>query len=182
MTASNVEGERERCLAAHMDDFLCKPVTVPELRAVLECWVPRTQPLSADVAESSRPQSELEVPVGDALEAGVFRQLELLGAGDPEFVVELIELFVDQTPRHLEAMQASLSVGDTLAVAKAAHTMKSSAGYLGALRMGELCKVVEARGREGDAPAVTRGVEALHAEYERVQKALLLERERLRGA
>ena len=68
-----------------------------------------------------------------------------------------------------------LDVEDLQAVAKAAHTMKSSSGYLGAHRVSELCKQLEQLARSGDKVAVSRAIDALTAEYDGARHALLAE-------
>jgi len=171
MTASSGEGERERCLAAKMDDFVSKPVGLDRLRAVLTRWV---KPKSL-----SRLSMELRVSSSEeAIDRSVLDGLKALGGGDNDFVLEMIDLFLEQSPRNLEVMRAALDVGDIPAVAKAAHNMKSSSAYLGARRLSELCGQVEAKANAREANSVARGVEALTAEFDAVRRALIEEKQR----
>ncbi len=171
MTASSGDGERERCLAAKMDDYLSKPVTLEQLRTVLARW---SKPKSL-----SRMSMELRISSSEeAIDRGVLQGLKALGGGDNDFVHEMIELFLEQSPRNLEVMRAALDVGDLPAVSKAAHNMKSSSAYLGARRLSELCGQVETKAHAREANFVARGVEALTAEFDAVRRALLEERAR----
>jgi len=171
MTASNGESERERCLAAKMDDYLSKPVTVEQLRAVLTRWV---RPKSM-----SRLSMEMRVSsTEEAIDRAVLAGLKALGGGDNDFVFEMIDLFLEHSPRNLEVMRAALDVGDLPAVAKAAHNMKSSSAYLGAKRLSELCGQVELKAHAREANFVARGVEALTAEFDAVRRALIEEKQR----
>ncbi len=171
MTASSGDGERDRCLAAKMDDYLSKPVTLDQLRMVLSRW---SKPKSL-----SRMSMELRVSSSEeAIDRAVLEGLKALGGGDNDFVREMIELFLEQSPRNLEVMRAALDVGDLPAVSKAAHNMKSSSAYLGAKRLSELCGQVEAKARTSETTFVARGVEALTAEFDAVRRALLEEKQR----
>ncbi len=171
MTANSGETERERCLAAKMDDFVSKPVGLDRMREVLKRWV---KPKSL-----SRLSVELRVSTSEeAIDRSVLDGLKALGGGDNEFVLEMIDLFLEQAPRNLEVMRAALDVRDVPAIGKAAHNLKSASAYLGARRLSELCGQVEAKARAKDANAVARGVEALTAEFDAVRRALIEEKQR----
>jgi HPt (histidine-containing phosphotransfer) domain-containing protein len=171
MTASSGDGERERCLAAKMDDYLTKPVNLEQLRAMLTRWV---RPKSM-----SRISMELRVSsFEEAIDRKVLEGLKALGGGDNDFVLEMIELFLEQSPRNLEVMRAALDVGDLPAIGKAAHNMKSSSAYLGAKRLSELCAQVESKAHGREVSFVARAVEALTAEFDAVRRALIEEKKR----
>ena len=107
------------------------------------------------------------------LDTSVLGDLYVLGGGDRAFIAELVQLFFEQAPRQLEVARASLDVGDLKAIAKAAHTMKSGSGYLGARRLAELCSQLERRAHAGEGAELTRAIEELSAEYDAVRRALL---------
>jgi hypothetical protein len=116
------------------------------------------------------------------LDASVLSQLadEELG-GDPAFVVELIDLFVEQVTSMLADLQAAATVGDPQVVAHIAHTLQSSAGNLGARRLQRLCAEAESvtRGEQGPATcSVAEIVDSLASELECVVSALELARQR----
>jgi signal transduction histidine kinase/HPt (histidine-containing phosphotransfer) domain-containing protein len=102
---------------------------------------------------------------------GLAKLLEI-GGGDAGFVREMIDLFLSQTPGNLDAMRAGLRAGDLLAVARAAHSTKSSSGYLGARQLSALCALVEAKAKARETAEVTRAVEILLAEFDVVRAAL----------
>lgn len=114
----------------------------------------------------------------EAIDRSVLAGLKALGGGDNDFVREMIDLFLEQSPRNLEVMRAALDVGDLPAVSKAAHNMKSSSAYLGAKRLSELCGQVEAKAHAKETTFVARGVEALTAEFDAVRRALIEEKQR----
>ena len=168
MTAGGSGSDRERCREAGMDAYVTKPITPDELRDTI----------AQMITSKSNTGRELDAQLPEqVLDHGVLADLDVLGGGDPEFVAELVELFVQQAPRQLSAARAALDVGDRDAVAKAAHTLKSSSGYLGARRLAELCVQLERRAREDEAD-LTRALEELSAEYDSVKRELTAHVER----
>ncbi|MFT3928247.1 MAG: Hpt domain-containing protein [Myxococcales bacterium] len=98
--------------------------------------------------------------------------LKAIGGDDPAFVSEMIELFLEQAPRHLDTIRSALAAGDALAITKAAHHVKSSSFYLGARRLSALCAQTETLARTGNAIAVTELITAMMVEFEMVRRAL----------
>jgi signal transduction histidine kinase/DNA-binding response OmpR family regulator len=166
MTAGSGDSDRERCREAQMDAYITKPVSLETLRETIAKLL-----ASAATVRASEPQPAWATE--EVLDKSALDELNVLGGGDPEFVRELVVMFGEQVPRYLEVARVALDVGDLEAVSKAAHTMKSSSGYLGARRMAELCKQLELLAKDGDRPAVAHGIEALTAEYDAARHALL---------
>jgi len=166
MTAGGDDSDRERCREAGMDAYLMKPITPDALRDTI------AKMISSDDQRPPAPPATTP-PAEGVLDRAVLAELDALGGGDPEFVAELVRLFFVQAPRQLEVARAALDVGDLQAVAKAAHTMKSGSGYLGARRLSELCAQVERCANASQGSDLTRLIEELSAEYDAVRGALL---------
>ena len=162
MTAHSMQGDRERCLVAGMDDYVGKPVRVEDLTLALERSMPAT--IGGDGASDG----SLDRAVLDHLRATVNGQ-------EMDVVTELIEIFLDDTPHQLEAMRAALAAGDPEHLRMAAHTLKSSSATLGALSLSALCAELEAMGREGTVQGAAEKVAQVEDEYARVQKAFQAE-------
>src|SRR5262249_2474498 len=95
MTANSEADNREKCLAAGMDDFINKPVQLPELEAVL---------LRALANRATT--KELDAIIDPVIIAGL-RQLRTPGAPDP--LPPLIDLFLHEAPSHLEEIHKAIS-------------------------------------------------------------------------
>jgi CheY-like chemotaxis protein len=146
MTAEAMSGDRERCLAAGMNDYLAKPIRVDELVAAIK----RT-PRRAEGAA----KTEVVTADGSIDEMALTRLSEGTG-GDEGFVSDLIEQFVTEAPDLVAAMRAGLDAGDADGVRRAAHTLKSNAATFGANELAAVCASLEdaaKRGELGDAPA-----------------------------
>jgi CheY-like chemotaxis protein len=149
MTASAMEGDRERCLQAGMDDYLSKPLRPDRLDAVLERWL---GPAGAGAAAVD----------GAADGAGLVDagRVQRFKADYPKIVDRLVALFADATPPLLEQLSNAVHGGDDDGVRRLAHKLKGSCQNVGATKMAALCRALE----EPDAYA-TPLVDELQASY-----------------
>nr|MBA3241878.1 response regulator [Acidobacteriota bacterium] len=181
MTAHALAGEREKCLAAGMDDYLSKPVKADELSSVLEHWSKRsTQPAEViEPVETIEPAaSPTMAAIGDAIDLTVLESFrEFQEEGSPDFVGELIDLYLGDTQARFVEMRAALVGGDAGALQRVAHGLKGSSGNLGARRMASLCAELEETLRDCSLDRVEADMVALEAEFERVMVALSGERQ-----
>jgi HPt (histidine-containing phosphotransfer) domain-containing protein len=101
--------------------------------------------------------------------------------GDSDLVLEVIDLFLQETPDRLVSLREGLSRGDLPLIARIAHTIRGSAGHLGAKALVALCARVEDKARQGVAFNNAFALSSIEEEIERVTHALLAEAERLRA-
>jgi CheY-like chemotaxis protein len=162
MTANAMSGDRERCLASGMDDYLAKPVRVKELYAVLGRWI-GWETDDAPATSTPEPPAVAATPSADRIDAAVLDEvLEFAGVKGASLVRELIDLFFQEAPTRLANLQGGVRDLDPDRVTRAAHAMKGGAGNLGAVRVASLCAQLERQGREGNLV----GSEVLLAELE----------------
>jgi PAS domain S-box-containing protein len=166
MTANAMQGDREICLAAGMDDYLSKPIHLDELANALRRCAPRgaTPPQTAQPV--SPPDSEDGVLDLEALE-----QLHAR-AGDRDFVIELVDTFLREGPALVETLRGALQDADAQQLRRAAHTLKSNARVFGARALAALCQEVEAMARVGVLAGAAELAARIDDEYARVADAL----------
>jgi CheY-like chemotaxis protein len=133
MTAHSMPGDRERCLAAGMDDYLAKPLDGAAFDEALERWVPAAHP------------EEHDAPAVDA--EALERLRAELGASD--ILPQLVEIFASHTPARMQDLHAAVQAGDVGETRKVAHALKGSAQTLAAGRMTVLCRELELQAAEG---------------------------------
>jgi|GEM_PF-527352 len=188
MTANAMQGDREKCLAAGMDDYISKPVKTEELDRILNRWIVRAAATSdAEAAEEIRRgdktsnvehrtsnverQSAIsnEMP-SDIVDMNALANLrELQRDGEPDILVELIDMFITDVPPRLAAMRQAANTLAAQTLKREAHTLKGSCGNLGARRMAGICARIEALANQSDLTAVPDLLEQLEAEFDRIR-------------
>jgi two-component system, sensor histidine kinase and response regulator len=139
MTANALEGDREKCLASGMDDYLSKPVKAKILSQKLQHWI-----APGNVAQQMplKTVSVEPLPVDDTLavlDLAVLADLKDLQQPDsPDFVTELIDLYLNDSVARLETLRSAVAASDIAEVRRTAHLMRGSSSNMGAFRMAEL--------------------------------------------
>jgi signal transduction histidine kinase/CheY-like chemotaxis protein len=143
MTARAMAGDRERCLAAGMDGYVSKPITIERVAEVL------LQFLGPGADRASQP---VEAPEGvtERLSPVDVGRLREISGDDPVMEKELIELYVQSGEELMAAMETALARGDIEGVQRAAHTLKGASANLGAMRVQGLLMLIEQTGAPGD--------------------------------
>ena len=155
LTAHALEGERDKCIEAGMDDFLTKPLRAAALRTKLLAWL----------APSALPPAEPDPQLpADPLDAA----RQLFGAK----FAELAQLFLADAPRRLAALELAVSAHDGGRIADIAHTLAGSAGAVGADALAAVCKDLEGAARAGQVAGMTAAHARLCAEYGKVDARL----------
>ena len=103
--------------------------------------------------------------------AALDRLLEMTG-GDPEFLDELIQTYLDDAVVQLEGMRAAADTDSPEDLVRPAHSLKGNSANVGAARLEELCRQLEADARAGSVEGATERVAAAGAEFERVRAEL----------
>jgi PAS domain S-box-containing protein len=148
MTANAMVGDREKCLAAGMDDYVSKPLHRADLRAALERNAPQPTP-----------------PFVESILRGVVD-------GDSDELARLIDIFVATAPQSISKMRTALEAGDIKNLAMAAHTLKGSCASLGATTLRETCLRLEQDAREYKLDGALELIAAAEQELQRLIEAL----------
>jgi signal transduction histidine kinase/DNA-binding response OmpR family regulator/HPt (histidine-containing phosphotransfer) domain-containing protein len=191
LTASALKGERERCLAAGMDDYLSKPVRQSELGDAVRRWVtasaaptPESAPVTFHLTPprngGARPKPPAAAPapngggaLKDVLDTAVIDAIRSMPSRQPgNPLTRLVGIYLEHTPVAIRNLRTAVDNGAAEEAQRISHTIKSSTGMLGASALARLLGDAESAGRAGNHADLDRLIVEIENEYQRVHLAL----------
>ena len=165
MTANAMAGDREKCMAAGMNDYVSKPVQLAELESALA----RGADFLGLETPANNPAAQPSPLNANSLQS--LRALRCEGDTDDP-LGELIELFVTDSEQRIADMAKNLETGNYAKIALHAHSLKGSANNLGAAAMGHICRQLETSANAGKTGEIPDLYNQLKTEYASVKQAL----------
>jgi CheY-like chemotaxis protein/HPt (histidine-containing phosphotransfer) domain-containing protein len=182
ITANALQGDREACLAAGMDDYLSKPFSQQDLAAVIGRWI--ALPLAATVHHDDEPprlpRESVEVIQRDVINRVALEKIRMLSRERGDALVQkVIAAYVDDTPQQLSTLRRAIDGMDTGNVRRIAHTLKSASANVGADALAALCKEMEHLGRADTTEGADSLLTNMEQEFQAVRDSLtaILEKE-----
>ena len=143
MTASAMQGDREMCLRAGMDDYISKPIMMDSLQRTIEKWAVGEQINEADAINTVAKDMSSSV-----IDPAAIKNLQQI---NPKLIGRMINLFtIEEAPVLLKNLRQAIANNDLQEVNYNAHTLKGSSNILGAKTLGKLCLEVELKGKRED--------------------------------
>jgi two-component system sensor histidine kinase/response regulator len=196
ITANALQGDREACIAAGMDDYLSKPFSRQDLRATLGRWIAlpadaavfddgpaHAVSVSASAPATIQPAARAaapRVPAGTAINERALDAIRALSAERGAALVhKVVSTWVDDTPQHLAGLHQAIAAHDTTSVRKVAHSLKSGSANVGADHFARLCRQLEQLGREQALDGAATILQDMEHEFTAVRHSLnaILEKE-----
>jgi two-component system sensor histidine kinase/response regulator len=161
LTAHAMEGDREKCFAAGMDDYVSKPVNVEELQTKLAHWLSRKPPAPRATAAT--------VPTEDPVD---MRLLRNVADGDTEFMNELVELYFTDASHRIAALRHAVTSGAVTDVEQIAHTLAGSSVASGMRAVAPPLRKLEQMARAGQLVDAATLVEEAATQLDRTRDFL----------
>ncbi len=169
LTAHALRGDREKCIAHGMDDYLSKPFTIEQLKQILEKWLKRKD-VALDKQISSQEHNLDNLPVFDESK---LKNFEIPGREhDKSFLFKMLDLYLQRTPELLTELKKAFENNEIEKVHRSAHSLKSNCAMLGAIRLTEIAKRIEFAAKENKIEEIKDLVERLDQEFAQVKEIL----------
>jgi PAS domain S-box-containing protein len=145
MTAFALEGDKEKCIAAGMSDYISKPFMIEEIIDKIRSWKGDDVEIGMAAAAAISPA---EKPI---IDQNILNRLrELTDGDDSGFFLKVIAMFVDQSVQVVERIEQETAANNLKEASAQAHKLKGSALNIGAMRLADVCKQFEIQAREGE--------------------------------
>ena len=165
MTAHAMQGDREKCIAAGMDDYLSKPVRPKDLRDIIERW-------GGKVMTEARPQETASPEVPDIEPAVDMDRMTDLTDGNNDSLRELVEMFFNQTDKQFTQMKDAIRDGNAEALRRVAHSCAGASATLGMTQLVPKLHALEKLGASGSLTGAGEICESAFHKYGRVREFL----------
>ena len=176
MTASAMVGDRDKCLACGMDDYISKPVRPEDVRTAIERWGGKIQGLQNEAgAATESPHTNESVPMPNQPELPPAVDVERLmefSDGTAESLRELINLYLDQTRKQLDQLQLAVTTGNAPEVRRIAHSSAGASATCGMVTMAPLLRELEHLGDEEKLDGTAGLTAQCEVEFARVREKL----------
>jgi PAS domain S-box-containing protein len=173
MTANAFKGDKEKCLASGMDDYISKPIALEQLQATLEHWsalLDIKNSLSAKGQEQKENGSIGNAVGGSLSELLDIERLQQICGGDTEFQEELMQAFVEDAQTYIEEAKIAVSLGDCKALSRHAHQIKGGSSTVAVYLMPDIAQRLETQAQLEQLEGAAEMVAELEAIMQRIKQ------------
>ncbi len=173
LTANAMLADREKCLAAGMDDYLSKPLEQEDLATIIQRWTPQKEESHSLIAPQPNP-AQVAIAPQDADSPIDLERLKRISRGKITVQQRLIAIFLDTTTKDLEALESAIQALDYAQVEHYAHRLKGSAANLGIAKLSAPAAKLERMARQHTLEGATELLASFQQITEQVQALVAL--------
>lgn len=182
MTANALQGDRNRCIASGMDDYISKPVRASKVQQMLEQWLPDShhqfaaQDIEIDEMITQQPSETEPFQVGK-IQQGAVTVFDYIAMserlmGDKELISTVAEVFLSDIPGQIEQLQLLVKTGDVEQIAGLAHKIKGASANVGGMALSESAFKMEQAGKVGDLDTIRQRMFELTQSFVELKTAM----------
>ncbi len=166
MTANALQGDRERCLQAGMDDYLSKPIKQKDLLTMIERWT------SVKSIDDGVTQPKQESGTGEMIDDARIKEIQDLG--DESLVKELMGIYLNDSTQSLNDIESALASNDVNLLRESSHKLKGSSANLGIKQVHRISAEIENLARANDLFTAKKLSASLFDQFEKVKQHIQL--------
>jgi CheY-like chemotaxis protein/HPt (histidine-containing phosphotransfer) domain-containing protein len=170
MTAHAMQGDREKCIGAGMNDYLTKPVSPQALVEALDKWLPKEPAAAATKQAIGEPEEVVPVPAKES-EVPVFDKADMMARlmDDEDLARKVAGGFLEDIPRQIEVLKGYLEAGDAPGAERQAHSIKGASANVGGQALRSVAFTMEKAGKAGDLESITARLPDLEVQFARLK-------------
>ncbi len=174
MTANALRGDRDRALAAGMDDYIAKPINQRELAALIGEWSVKIRGNGNGSHIGARAGADEPEAVSNEIVDGkrLAELRELARDEEPHWLSELVHMYVADAENRITSMREAAAAGQAAEVGRLAHALKGSSRNLGVLNVVPACQALQLAGEAGDQSCIAAQLQELQSAFAQARAEL----------
>ncbi|MDB5491417.1 MAG: sensory box protein [Micavibrio sp.] len=152
LTANAMKGDRERCLAIGMNDYLSKPIKEQELESMLRKWLSLRKVGERAVTQPPSPEKPDQPQHGQVVDEEIVTKLR---SATREKFSSLISIFISNGEQLMKTLEDSIAQGNVAEIGRATHALRSTTGQMGAVTLQHLVMQIEEHAKNGNMSEIT---------------------------